>query len=101
MHSVHRVSPHLLKALLRDIILVNGSYSCKCGEESGATAFCSESNREGTNILEVKGTTHTGMKDIRTKATVITLASLGVGQLKKMSNLTVQLFSGSKSVDRL
>ena len=55
----------------------------KCGEESGATAFCSESNREGTNILVVKGTTHTGMKDIRTKANVITLASLGVGQLKK------------------
>ena len=58
----------------------------KCGEESGATtAFCSESNREGTNILVVKGTTHTGMKDIRTKANVITLASLGVGQLKKIS----------------
>ena len=36
----------------------------KCGEESGATAFCLESNREGTNILVVKGTTHTGMKDI-------------------------------------
>ena len=35
------------------------------------------------NILVVKGTTHTGMKDIRTKATVITLASLGVGQFKK------------------
>ena len=84
-------------------------------EESGATAFCSESNREGTNILVVKGTMHTGMKDIRTKATVVTLASLGVGQLKKslkrririrrirrkMNNSTVQLFSGRKSVDRL
>ena len=45
--------------------------------------FCSESNREGTNILVVKGTMHTGMKDIRTKANVITLASLGVDQLKK------------------
>ena len=56
----------------------------RCGEESGATAFCSESNREGTNILVVKGTTHTGMKDIRTKATVITLASLGVGQFKNL-----------------
>ena len=56
---------------------------CKCGEESGATAFCSESNQEGTNILVVEGTTHTGMKDIRTKATKITLASLGVGQFKK------------------
>ena len=51
------------------------------GEESGATAFCSESNQEGTNILVVKGTTHTGMKDICTKANVITLASLGIGQL--------------------
>ena len=40
----------------------------KCGEESGATAFYSESNREGTNILVVKGTAHTGMKDIRTKS---------------------------------
>ena len=80
------------------------------GKSLGATAFCSESNREGTNILVVKGTTHTGMKDIRTKATVITLASLGVGQFKnllrigirrKMNNLTVQPFSGSKSADRL
>ena len=35
------------------------------------------------NILVVKGTMHTGMKDIHTKATVIALASLGVGQLKK------------------
>ena len=55
----------------------------RCGEESGATAFCSESSREGTNVLVVKGTTHTGMKDIRTKASVITIASLGVGQFKK------------------
>ena len=36
----------------------------KCGEESGATAFCSESNQKGTNILVVKGTTHTGKKDV-------------------------------------
>ena len=35
------------------------------------------------NILVVNGTAHTRMKDIHTKATVITLASLGVGQLKK------------------
>ena len=55
----------------------------KCGEQFGATAFCLESNQEGTNILVVKGTTHTGMKDIRTKATVITSASFGIGQLKK------------------
>ena len=42
-----------------------------------------ESNRQGTNILVLKGTAHTGMKVIRTKVTVITLASFGVGQLKK------------------
>ena len=35
------------------------------------------------NILVVKGTTHTGMKDIRTKATVITLASLGIDHFKE------------------
>ena len=35
------------------------------------------------NILVVKGTTHTGMKDIRTKATMISLASLDVGQFKE------------------
>ena len=67
---------------------------------SGATAFCSELNREGTNILVVKGTTHTGMKDIRTKATVITLASLSVCQFKR-SNSTAQPFPGSKSADGL
>ena len=67
----------------------------KCGEESGATAFCSELNREGTNILVVKGTTHTGMKDVCTKDIVITSASFGVGRLKKslkrrkMNNSTV------------
>ena len=55
----------------------------KYREESGATAFWSESNREGTNILVVKGTTHTEMKDICTKAPVITLATLGIGHLKK------------------
>ena len=67
-------SPHVLKALPRDIILEKLMAS-KCG---GATAFCSESSREGTNILVVKGTTHTGMKDVRTKAIVITLASFGL-----------------------
>ena len=71
----------------------------RCGEESGATAFCSESSREGTNVLVVKGTTHTGMKDIRTKASVITIASLGVGQfkksLKKNWNKKDELFDGS------
>ena len=55
-------------------------------------------------VLVIKDTMH-----IRTKATVITLASLGVGQFKnllrrigrKMKNLTVQSFSGSKSADGL
>ena len=47
------------------------------------TSASTESNRQGTNILIVKGTAHTGMKDIRTKATVITLASFGVDQFKK------------------
>ena len=55
----------------------------KCGEESGATVFCSELNREGKNILIVKDTVHTGMKDLCTNSTVITLASLGKSQLKK------------------
>ena len=67
----------------------------KRGEESGATAFCSESNREGTNILVVKGTTHTGMKDICTEATMITLASLDVGQLKKSLKKDEQFDSSS------
>ena len=76
----------------------------KCGEESGATAFCSESNQEGTNILVVKGTTHTGMKDVCTKPIVITSASFGVGHLKK--SLKDEQFdglavSGSKSAGRL
>jgi len=58
------------------------------------------------NILVVKGTTHTGMKDIRTKATVIILASLSVGQFRKslkrkMNNSTAHPFSGSKSADGL
>ena len=57
----------------------------KCGEESGATAFCLELNREGTNILVVKGTTYTGMKDVCTKDIMITSASFGVGRLKKIS----------------
>ncbi len=55
----------------------------KHGKESGACAFCSESNQKGTKILVVKGTAHTGMKAIHTKATVITFTSFGVGQFKK------------------
>ena len=38
---------------------------------------------QGTSIQVVKGTAHTGMKDICTKDTVITFATFGVGQLKK------------------
>ena len=42
-----------------------------------------ESNGNGMNILVVKGTAHTRLKEIRTKATVIALASFDVGRLKK------------------
>ena len=44
------------------------------------TSPSTELNRQGTNI---KGTAHAGMKDIRIKATVITLASFGIGRLQK------------------
>ena len=47
------------------------------------TSASTESNRQGMNILVVKDNVHTGMKDMRTKATVITSVSFGVGQLKK------------------
>ena len=56
----------------------------KCGEESGATAFCLESNREGTNTLVVKGTTHTGMKDICTEANV-NFSQFGRRSIEKIS----------------
>ena len=42
-----------------------------------------KSNHHGTNILVVKGTVHTRLKEIRAIATVITLASFDVGRLKK------------------
>ena len=48
-----RVSPHVLKALPCD------KMASRCGEESGATVFCSESSQESMNILVVKGTTCT------------------------------------------
>ena len=47
------------------------------------TPASSESNCKGMNILVVKGTAHTTLKEIRTKATVIALASFDVGCLKK------------------
>ena len=40
-------------------------------------------NRNGTNILVVKGTEHTRLKEIHVKATAIVLASFDVGHLKK------------------
>ena len=51
----------------------------------------SESNQEVTNTLVVKDSTHTGMKDVRTKAIVITSASFGVGHLKKSLKKDEQL----------
>ena len=42
-----------------------------------------ESNCQGMNILVVKGTAHTRLKEIRAKATVIALASFDIGCLKK------------------
>ena len=42
-----------------------------------------ESNHHGTNILVLKGTAHTRLKEICAKATVIALASFDVGCLKK------------------
>jgi len=47
-----------------------------------------------TNILVVKGTAHTGMKDICAKAMVITLASFGVGHFKKSLKKKVEQFNG-------
>ena len=52
-----------------------------------------ESNRHGTNILVVKGTAHTRLKEIRAKATVIALASFDVGRLKKSLEEENQRFS--------
>ena len=47
------------------------------------TPASTESNHNGMNILVVKGTAHTRLKEIRAKATVIGLASFDVGCLKK------------------
>ena len=47
------------------------------------TQASTESNPHGTDILVVKGTVHTRLKEICAKATVIALASFGVGHLKK------------------
>ena len=63
--------------------------------------------RKGTNILLVKGTAHTGMKETRARTTMITSASCGIGHLKKslkkkkqmMDKLTIQPLAVSKSRD--
>jgi len=44
-----------------------------------------ESNHHGTNILVVKGTAHTRLKEICAIAMVIALANFDVGRLKKIS----------------
>ena len=38
---------------------------------------------KGTNVLIVKGTSHTGMEETRGKTAMITLASSDIGRLKK------------------
>ena len=55
-------------------------YKCN-GVQRLETPASTESNRHGTNILVVKGTAHTRLKEIRAKATVIALASFDVGRL--------------------
>ena len=48
------------------------------------TQASTESNCQSTNILVVKGTAHTRLKEIRAKATVIALAKFDVGCLKPL-----------------
>ena len=49
---------------------------------NGVQHLYSESNRHGRNILVVKDTAHTRLKEIHAKATVIASASFDVGRLK-------------------
>ena len=49
------------------------------------TEVSTKSNHHDTNILVVKGTAHTRLKEIRAKATVIALTNFDVGCLKKIS----------------
>ena len=49
------------------------------------TQASTESNRHDMNILAVKGTVHTRLKEIRAKAMVITSANFDVGCLKEIS----------------
>ena len=47
------------------------------------TPAATKSNCHGMNILVVKGTSHTRLKEIHAKATMIALASFDEGRLKK------------------
>ena len=49
-------------------------------------AFCADQFQKGTNILLVKGTSHTGMIESRMRTTMITSASSEVGSLKKFDS---------------
>ena len=42
-----------------------------------------DSNRQGMNILVVKGTVHAGMKEVRAKITMIHLAGFDAGKFKE------------------
>ena len=50
----------------------------KCNGVQRLYCPSTESNRNGMNIVVVKGTAHTRLKEVRTKATVIALASFDV-----------------------
>ena len=49
------------------------------------TPASTELNRHGMNILVVKGTAHTRLKEICAKTMVIALASFGIGHFEKIS----------------
>ena len=49
------------------------------------TQASTKSNRHGMNILVVKGTAHTRLKEICAKAMVIAVANFDVGRLRKIS----------------
>ena len=57
------------------------------------TQASTESNRHGTNVLIVKGTAHTRLKEIHAKATVIALASFDVPSLHRESTDSLLLHS--------
>ena len=49
------------------------------------TQASTKSNRCDTDVVVVKCTVHTELKEIRAKAMVITLANFDIGYLKKIS----------------